>query len=350
MEVFFLDVGQASCNIILLGNQEAIVIDSGSGKGSLPLKFLRRCRVDRIAALVVTHSHADHIGGAASILGDYRDCIDRIWFVDDGSFVGSAFFSRIRNLDDEKVLSREHLCRLECNVDPTIVWDDPSRNATARVFAPLAIQNIIATDLKKPNATSAVLILDFGAKRIVFGADSQLAEWRDIYSRYGTIPCDVLSVPHHGGHSDKDDSNMEWLYTEAIKADIAVLSVATTSKSHPRQEVIRSLRLNDTHVMCSQISKRCTSNLEAARIAGIQLRHSSASSRSRLLKNKTSKNGTTSCRSIKVPCAGTVRAELNGITLVVDSQAEHLAFVDQLPTQPICAMCRVPTKSPPPPP
>ncbi len=65
MEVFFLDVGQASCNIILLGDRRAIVIDSGSGKGSLPLKFLKRCRVDRIAALVVTHS--DHIGGATCV-------------------------------------------------------------------------------------------------------------------------------------------------------------------------------------------------------------------------------------------------------------------------------------------
>jgi len=344
MEVFFLDVGQASCNIILLGNREAIVIDSGSGKGSLPLKFLKRCRIDRIAALVVTHNHADHIGGATSILGDYRDCVDRIWFVDDGSFVQSQLYSRIRNLVDGKVLSREHLCRLECGVDPTIVWEDPSRNAAARVFAPLAIQNLIATDLKQPNATSAVLILDYGVNRIIFGADSQLAEWKDIHKRYGTIRCDVLSAPHHGGHIDTDESNIEWLYTEAIKADIAVLSVATTSKSHPRQEVIRSLRLNDTHVMCSQISSRCTLDLEAARSTGIQLRHSSASSR-KLMQSKSSRKGKTIHRSVKVPCAGTVRAELNGTAVTVDSRAEHQAFVGQLPTQPICPMCRLKSKS-----
>lgn len=178
--------------------------------------------------------------------------------INDGSFVSSAFCSRIRNFIDEGVLTREHLCRLECGVYPTIVWEDASLDAAARVFAPLAIQNLIATESNKPNATSAVLILDYGSKRIVFGTDSQLAEWKDINSRYRTIRCDVLSVPHHGNHIDVDDSNMEWLYNEAIKADVAVLSVATTSRSHPRQEVIRSLRLNDTHVMCSQISSRCT--------------------------------------------------------------------------------------------
>jgi competence protein ComEC len=341
MELFFLDVGQASCNIILLGENRAIVIDSGSGKGSLPLKFLKRCRVERIEALVVTHSHADHIGGATSILGDYSDCIDRIWFVDDGSFTSSAFYSRIRTLIDEGVLSRRHLCRLECGIDPLVVWEDPSRNAAARVFAPLAIQNLIATEANKQNATSAVLVLDYGSKRIVFGADSQLAEWRDIHERYGTIRCDVLSVPHHGGHVDIDDSNIEWLYNEAIKADVAVISVATTSRSHPRTEVVRSLKVSGAHVMCSQISSRCTSDLESARSNGIPLLHSSASTPIRTVQTKRSSGRKTKQRSIKVPCAGTVRVLLDGQTLKVDSLAQHQAFVNELPTKPVCPMCRV---------
>lgn len=341
MELFFLDVGQASCNIILLGENRAIVIDSGSGRGCLPLKFLKRCRVERIEALVVTHSHADHIGGATSILGDYSDCIDRIWFVDDGSFTSSAFYSRIRTLMDEGVLSRRHLCRLECGFDPLVVWEDPSRNAAARVFAPLAIQNLIATEANKQNATSAVLVLDYGSKRIVFGADSQLAEWRDIHERYGTIRCDVLSVPHHGGHIDVDDSNIEWLYNEAIKADVAVISVATTSRSHPRPEVVRSLKVSGAHVMCSQISSRCTSDLESARSNGIPLLHSSASTPIRTVQTKRSSGRKTKQRSIKVPCAGTVRVLLDGQTLKVDSLAQHQAFVNELPTKPVCPMCRV---------
>jgi competence protein ComEC len=341
MELFFLDVGQASCNIILLGENRAIVIDSGSGKGSLPLKFLKRCRVERIEALVVTHSHADHIGGATSILGDYSDCIDRIWFVDDGSFTSSAFYSRIRTLIDEGVLSRRHLCRLECGIDPLVVWEDPSRNAAARVFAPLAIQNLIATEANKQNATSAVLVLDYGSKRIVFGADSQLAEWRDIHERYGTIRCDVLSVPHHGGHIDIDDSNIEWLYNEAIKADVAVVSVATTSKSHPRPEVVRSLKVSGAHIMCSQISNRCTTDLENARSNGIPLLHSSASTPTRTVKPTKSRSGRVRQRSVRVPCAGTVRAELNGDTITVDSISEHRAFVNNLPTEPVCPMCRM---------
>jgi competence protein ComEC len=341
MELFFLDVGQASCNIILLGDNRAIVIDSGSGKGFLPLKFLRRCRVERIEALVVTHSHADHIGGAISILGDYRDCIDSIWFVDDGSFTSSAFYSRIRTFIDEGILSRRHLRRLECSTLPLVVWEDPSRNAAARVFAPLAIQNLIATGANKPNATSAVLILDYGSKRIVYGADSQLAEWRDIYERYGTIRCDVLSVPHHGGHIDIDDSKIEWLYNEAINADVAVISAATTSKSHPRSEVVRSLKVSGAHVMCSQISNRCTSDLESARSNGMSLLHSSASSPSRTVQTKKSAGGKVKERSIKVPCAGTVRVALDGQILKVDSLAEHQAFVNELPTKPVCPMCRV---------
>ena len=40
MEIFSLDVGQASCNIVLLGSKQAIVIDAGSGKGVIAASVL----------------------------------------------------------------------------------------------------------------------------------------------------------------------------------------------------------------------------------------------------------------------------------------------------------------------
>ena len=122
MEIFFLDVGQASCNIILLGGKRAIVIDAGAGKGSLPLRFLKRFGIETIAALVITHSHADHIGGATSILGDYGGNIEHIWFVDDGRFSQSVFWTRVKGYIDDGILRRTCLRRLEHTDFPQIVW------------------------------------------------------------------------------------------------------------------------------------------------------------------------------------------------------------------------------------
>ena len=151
----------------------------------------------------------------------------------------------------------------------------------------------------------------------------------------------MLSVPHHGGHIDIDDSNIEWLYNEAIKADVAVISVATTSRSHPRPEVVRSLKVSGAHVMCSQISSRCTSDLESARSNGIPLLHSSASTPTKTVKTTQSRSGRVRNRSVRVPCAGTVRVELQQDSLTVDSIAEHQAFVNNLADEPVCPMCRM---------
>lgn len=175
MEIFFLDVGQASCSIILLGGKRAIVIDAGAGKGSLPLRFLKRFGIETIAALVITHSHAD----------------------------------------------------------------------------------------------------------------------------------------------------------------VAVISAATSSKHHPRLEVVQALTRNSATVMCSQISSRCTKNLEDARRNAIPMLHVSQSSTVPKFKSLPAKKP----KSVKVPCAGTVRVELVDGLLNIDSAIEHRQFVQSLPSSPTCPMC-----------
>ena len=92
MEVFFLDVAQGTCQVLLLGNRSAIVLDSGARNGRVPLQFLKRMGIDHIAALITTHSHDDHMGGATAILGEYQDMIDVIGFVKDDQFLATSFW------------------------------------------------------------------------------------------------------------------------------------------------------------------------------------------------------------------------------------------------------------------
>lgn len=90
MEVYFLDVGQGTCNLLLLGGQQAVVIDGG-GRGSRTLlQALERFRVSHIVRLIVSHNDADHTGGTASILSQYPGKIDEIWFLQDSKLFGTA--------------------------------------------------------------------------------------------------------------------------------------------------------------------------------------------------------------------------------------------------------------------
>ncbi len=77
MEVFFLDVAQGTCQVIMLGQRRAIVIDCGIRNDRIVLQFLRRMGVEHIERLIVSHCHGDHIGGAVSVLGAFQNPISR---------------------------------------------------------------------------------------------------------------------------------------------------------------------------------------------------------------------------------------------------------------------------------
>ena len=97
MEVYFLDVGQGTCNLLLLGGQQAVVIDGG-GRGSRTLlQALERFRVSHIVRLIVSHNDADHTGG-------------------------TALWDRIEQQLADGILSEDQLHRLERDQHPKLVF------------------------------------------------------------------------------------------------------------------------------------------------------------------------------------------------------------------------------------
>lgn len=63
MEVYLLDVGQGTCQILLLGNRRAIVVDCGVKSDRLPVQFLKRYGVEHVSRLIVSRSHGDQSAG-----------------------------------------------------------------------------------------------------------------------------------------------------------------------------------------------------------------------------------------------------------------------------------------------
>ena len=131
MRALFVDVGQGTCQIILLGGGRAIVVDAGTHP-SVPQRILRLNRIHTIELLAISHSHHDHSGGAVrkksktkkggslltGILADYQDKVKQIGFVQDSEFKKSSFAKFIKKLINEKKLSWNQLVRLEITDAP----------------------------------------------------------------------------------------------------------------------------------------------------------------------------------------------------------------------------------------
>lgn len=335
MEVYFLDVGQGTCQIILLGARRAIVIDCGPTKNRTVLHFLKRMDIDQIACLVVSHSHKDHSGAAAAILGEYQDRVERICFVQDDQFLKSPFWLRISDFLKADILKKDQLTRLEAAGRPQLVWEDGTHRARLRTFSPLAAENLLAQEAGKQNPTSAVLFLDVGTCRVIFAADSEVSQWKEIRRSAGRrLRCDVLAVPHHGGATASTEAELVWLLDEAIQADVAVVSVGTSNThGHPRADVIESLTSRGVCVMCTQITRKCSDDLESLRPGVLQ-------PTTILGRSSSGRDVTRSGNSRNVACAGTIRAVFTAGNLAIDHLGDHQRAVDALATRvnghPLC--------------
>jgi beta-lactamase superfamily II metal-dependent hydrolase len=95
LEVCFVDVGQGTSNVILLGERRAIVIDCGAAQAETVLAVLRRFQVEVISRLIISHSHDDHSRGAAAVLTAYQSRIEELWMLDDVRRPESLFWQRV---------------------------------------------------------------------------------------------------------------------------------------------------------------------------------------------------------------------------------------------------------------
>lgn len=337
MEVFFLDVAQGTCQIILLGERRAMVLDCGVVNDRLVLKFLRRFGIEYLDCLVVSHSHNDHIGGAVSVLGEYQDRIGRICFVQDDRFLDSSFWRRISELLKAGTLKQDQLIRLEATDRPQLVWADQASTARLRTYSPTVAENLLSQEAQQQNPTSAVLFLDVRHQRIIFASDSEVSQWREIRRKSGRLmTCNVLAVPHHAGRTHSSPRDLNWLFDEALAADVAVVSVGTSNThGHPRQDVIESLTGHGVKVLCTQITRRCyDGNLETLRPGVL---------RPIVFPGRSSPNCdvTGSGNSRNVACAGTVRVSITDAGVEVDRLKEHQSAVDRLAdSDRDCPLCR----------
>ncbi len=321
MEAVFLDVGQATSQVVLLGDQAAIVIDAGLKGDRTLLRFLKNAGIDRIACLAISHSDQDHMGGAIGVLNAYQGRIDTVGFVDDGQIANTKFWLRVREQVRDGDLSIAQLARIERREERTKLWEDDTKSATLITASPTSFENIESTST---NATSAVLFFETPEGRILFTADSSIEQWKEIHRRVGRrVGCDIIAVPHHGGDTGASDDELAWLFKEAIFAKNAVISVGTSNNhGHPFDKVIAALRTNGARVLCTQITGKCCDKLEALRpgvIPPLQTGRSRA-------KPDINPNG----KSRNVACAGTVVAKHSAMGWIIDRQAEHERAVSNL--------------------
>lgn len=316
-ECWFLDVGQGTSNVIYLGDGQAIVIDCGPSRSRQTLHFLNK-HVSNIKALILSHNDSDHINGAAGLIGNYIDIIEKIYFLADGKH--GKILELLNTYDPDKKILRE---RLEKNSNGSkIIYHEG--NIKLEVIYPGIISNLEAENAgrERANQTSAILKLSCGKKRIIFSGDASIIAWEHLtkdYLKEKPFKCDIMTIPHHAGKissGTKDLEAQKKLYTEIIKPQYGIVSVGTINNhGHPCSETISALIESGVFVLCTQMTQQCCSDLEAIRGINRIIAQPSFSSRKKLT--------TISGKSKNVACIGTISAEINPKEIKINQLKIH---------------------------
>jgi beta-lactamase superfamily II metal-dependent hydrolase len=330
-----VDVGQGTSNVILLGGGRAIVIDCGPSSTNVPLQLLKRY-IHTIEALVISHNDEDHDGGAARIIGAYPKAIEQVFFLADRP----SHLIRTLSLVKREIAANRLLrspVRLEAKDLLQTIYADPTSHLRLVVYYPTFAENLAAEDMgsRRANATSAVLALFCGSRKVVFSGDATMDAWESIATRLtreSPIPCDIMTVPHHGGHlvpkkasetvseyQSMEKAAMNRLYSRIVQPKFAVVSVGSSNcfgrDIHPLPSTISALRELGIEVLCTQMTPHCTDDLEAIR-PGILLPITPS-------RSTPTPRCTQSGRSKDVACAGSIVAEVTADRVAVSRWPVH---------------------------
>jgi competence protein ComEC len=236
-EVHMIDVGQGDALAIRTRRDHWIVVDAGrswdggdAGKRTV-VPYLAH-RGGRVALFVLSHPHADHVGGAASLF----DALPPGAFLDPG-YVGTT---------------PPYLAALAAARRDAIPWHrvhpGDSLVVDEVVVTLLAPDSAWASTLTDPNLASTVATVRIGDVRVLFTGDAEGPEEDWLLAHDAErLAADVLKVGHHGSRTSTTPA-----FLAAVHPRVALVSVgAQNSYGHPSAEIMDALARSGALVLRS---------------------------------------------------------------------------------------------------
>ncbi len=225
LTLHFLDIGQGDAAVLRTPAGHWVLIDAGPRSDRddagrrIVAPFLARHHAGGLALAIVSHVHADHLGGLPAVL----DRIPAKSVLEPAELVADSLYTRFLDQVDALGIpwrsARDGL-RFELDsVHFTVLHPDTS-------WAEWGM------DL---NEDSVVLLVEYGGFRALFPGDGGLHAESRLAGRVGTV--DLLKVGHHGSRSATGEGWLAELLPHA-----AVISLGRGNRyGHPHAEVIERL-------------------------------------------------------------------------------------------------------------
>jgi competence protein ComEC len=225
LEIDFIDVGQGDAVALRTPAGRWVLVDAGprderfDAGARRVLPFLRARGADRLEAVVLTHPHADHIGGAAAVLRALP--VRRL--IEPGLTTGNP----------------EYVQTLEAARERGVQWTAARQDAVMRLDGveldflwPVADLLDGAPDA---NEISAVIRVRYGAFTALLTGDAEAPAEHAMVARYAaSLHAQLLKAGHHGSRTSSTEE-----FVSAVGPELAVISVGRRNRyGHPDQDVL----------------------------------------------------------------------------------------------------------------
>lgn len=229
LEIYFLDVGQGDATAVRTPQNRWLLVDAGPRSDRfdagerLILPFLRAQGVRRLEAIILTHPHADHIGGAPVLMERLE--VGRL--IEPGHVVGSELYLRtLRTAETrgvEWVAARSGRTLSVDGVTLELLWPDED-----------ALDGV--TDA---NEISAVTLLRYGELAVLLTGDAYMNTEHLLIERHGErLRAQILKAGHHGSRTSTSEALLE-----VVRPELVVISAGRKNRyGHPAPEVLDRLR------------------------------------------------------------------------------------------------------------
>ena len=225
-----LDVGQGDAVHIKTPAGKNLLVDTGrwtpmgnSGERVL-LPYLEYKNIDKLDAVILSHPHADHIGGLPVLMEEIE--IEKIYHSDYP--YDSRLYETYTSMTDQLNIPLHNVGAGDIlDIDPAL-----------RFF--VTGPRLDTTPDRNPNNHSLTFRLQYGETSFLFTGDAEREQEAELVEMYGDfLNTDFLKVGHHGSRTSSTTK-----FVESVQPEISAASLAFRNRfGHPGREAVENLYL-----------------------------------------------------------------------------------------------------------
>lgn len=242
MKIYFVDVGQGDCTLVISESGKRILIDGGGSETSdfdvgkkILVPYLLDRRIMNIDYIMISHFDSDHCKGIFTVLEELN--------------VKNVVISTQGDDYENYKIFKEIVSRKKVNVI-TANQGDIIKIDNVTFFEILWPQKHQITD-NMINNNSLVCMLKYRNFKMLFTGDIESKAEDVIVSKYSkSLKADVLKVAHHGSKSSSTDE-----FIKLSDSYISLIGVgAENNFGHPNDDVVHKLKNVSNAVLRTDIN------------------------------------------------------------------------------------------------